>query len=227
MSIDMGVNRREQRPYKLPKQHRVQFQFCDKSPSLPKMMEPKKKSATRLTWERRKRYLFHKLPLSILLNLCKLLPPPQTARFWFLLLPLHFGSKVPSGHSEIDKILAGKYTVKEISPNAGSWRGRCINLEKDKTQGLKSSSQMQATEVIKILLWSCSYCSDVGTMCCTLLPRVLGGMGIQRAHQCCSASQYSNSIYSFRRYNSLRPHCNWWAAHSVQNFLFAPHHLGF
>ena len=39
----MGVNRREQRPYKLPKQHRVQFQFCDKSPSLPKMMEPKKK----------------------------------------------------------------------------------------------------------------------------------------------------------------------------------------
>ena len=67
----------------------------------------------------------------------------------------------------------------------------------------------------------------MGTTCCTLLPRVLGGMGVQRAHQRCSASQYSHSIYSRRRYNSLRPHCNRWAAHTVRNFLFAPHHLGF
>lgn len=38
---------------------------------------------------------------------------------WSWLLTLHFGSKVPSGHSESDKIASGNYTVPEIAPNAG------------------------------------------------------------------------------------------------------------
>lgn len=109
------------------------------------------------------------------------------------MMPVHCGSKVPSGHYKVDKILSGKYTVKEISPDAEIWRGRCINLQKEKTQCLRSSPQMQ-TEVIKILFWGCSYCSDVGTRCCTLLPRGSGVMGAQRAHQCFCASQHSNSI---------------------------------
>ena len=136
------------------------------------------------------------------------------------MLPLQCGSKLPSGQSKLDKILSGKYTVKEISPDARIWRGRCINLQKEKTQGLKSSPQMQ-TEVIKILFWGWSYCSDVGTMCCTLLPHVSGGMGAQRAHQGCCASQYSKSIHSFRGYNSPGPHCNWWSA--VFRISYLPH----
>lgn len=139
------------------------------------------------------------------------------------MLPVRCGSKVPSGHYKLDKILSGKYTVKEISPDAEIWRGRCINLQKEKTQCLRSSPQMQ-TEVIKILFWGCSYCSDVGTRCCTLLPRGSGVMGAQRAHQCFCASQHSHS--SFRGYNSPGPHCNWWAA-QCSEFLICPMSSGF
>lgn len=141
------------------------------------------------------------------------------------MLPLHCGSKMHSGHYKLDKILSGKYTVKDMSPNEEIWRGRCINLQKEKTQCLKSSPQMQ-TEVIKILFWGRSYCSDVGTMCCTLLPRVSGGMGAQRAHQCCCASHNSNSIHSFRGYNPPGPHCNWWAA-QCSEFVICPMSSGF
>lgn len=99
----------------------------------------------------KKNEFFHKLSLSLLWNVCWLFVPPQKSWFWFCLLALHFGSKIPSGHSESDKILSGKYTVKEISPNAGIWEGRCLNLEKDRTPGLEWPLQMQTREVIKML----------------------------------------------------------------------------
>jgi hypothetical protein len=51
--------------------------------------------------------------------------------FWFWLLNLHFGSKVPFGHSELDKNALREYTMTAISPNAVICGGKC--LENDKT----------------------------------------------------------------------------------------------
>lgn len=79
MPTQMDVNRREQRAQNLETSHAIWGSVPARWQNLllPKMMGPKT-SATRRKWERRRHYLFHNLPPSVLLNMCRLLTPPQT-----------------------------------------------------------------------------------------------------------------------------------------------------
>lgn len=136
-----------------------------------------KTSTTRLKrGKKEKNCLFHKLSLAILLNTCRLLTPPQTSWFWFWLLTLlTFRIKDSLWASWITQNTLWKVPCDKRFPQMLGMEGEgALTLDKDKTQGLKWSPQMQTREVIKMLFWGWSYCSDVGNMRWTLLPRVLG-----------------------------------------------------